>query len=334
MTTTYLLFLLSAGAIYFACEFFVNAVEWCGKRLNLGATAVGTILAAIGTAMPESAVTLSAVAFGRDPSERDIGVGAAMGGPLVLSTIAYGIVGLVLLGYQKRLGRADAAVLVDHSRLARDQASFLLAFVCKVGLGLAAFAYKPWTAALLLAFYGLYVWQELRTTEAAADEDSLEPLKFRPNQAHPSLAWATFQLTVMLVIIGAASHVFVGQLQAIGNAWQLPPHVVALLLSPVATELPEIMNACIWVRQGKEQLALANISGAMMIQATIPSALGLYFTPWLFDHTLIAAGATTAVAMVYMWVRFSRRQLYASQLLWGFAAYGAFAVYLICCGGH
>lgn len=53
----------------------------------------------------------------------------------------------------------------------------------------------------------------------------------------------------------------------------------ALLLSLVATELPETLNPVIWVRQGKVALALGNISGAMMIQATIPSALGIFFTP-------------------------------------------------------
>lgn len=31
------------------------------------------------------------------------------------------------------------------------------------------------------------------------------------------------------------------------------------ILSPVATEMPETINALIWVRQGKERLALANI---------------------------------------------------------------------------
>ena len=52
------------------------------------------------------------------------------------------------------------------------------------------------------------------------------------------------------------------------------------------------MNAIIWIRQGKTQLALANISGAMMIQATVPSGLGLLFTSWTFDAraALVRAG--------------------------------------------
>ena len=91
------------------------------------------------------------------------------------------------------------------------------------------------------------------------------------------------ETVLALVVIAGASHVFVNQIETLGVAMGASPHLAALLLAPVATELPEIMNALIWVRQGKERLALANISGAMMIQATIPSALGIFMTPWLLD---------------------------------------------------
>ena len=72
-----LLLLGSAGAIYFASEYFVNGVEWVGHKLDLGQKATGTLLAAFGTALPESVVTLVAVAFNADPAQKDIGVGAA-----------------------------------------------------------------------------------------------------------------------------------------------------------------------------------------------------------------------------------------------------------------
>lgn len=89
------------------------------------------------------------------------------------------------------------------------------------------------------------------------------------------------------------SSVFVHQIDAIGPWLGLSLQLVALLLSPIATELPEILNAVIWVRQGKQALALANISGALMIQATIPSALGLLFTPWILQSALLWAGVVT-----------------------------------------
>jgi cation:H+ antiporter len=137
------------------------------------------------------------------------------------------------------------------------------------------------------------------------------------------------QSLVTLVVIFLASQVFVRQLDAIGPMLGLPAAVTALLLSPIATELPEIMNAIIWVRQGKTALALANISGAMMIQATVPSGLGLLFTPWLFDGALILSGVVTMAAIVYLLVllrtgRFNARTL--SVAVW---FYLVFAVGLV-----
>src|SRR3954451_21978478 len=102
--------LACAVAIYLSCEWFVNAVEWLGERLNVGKMAVGTILAAFGTALPESVVTLVAVTTGATPEAKDIGVGAAMGGPLALATVAYGVTGAMLL--LKRRSRATSSGLV------------------------------------------------------------------------------------------------------------------------------------------------------------------------------------------------------------------------------
>src|SRR6516164_1293698 len=147
MILTLALLLGSAIVIYLACEFFVNGVEWVGHRFGVSKTAVGTVLAAFGTALPESVVTLVAVVFGRTPAQRDLGVGAALGGPLVLATVAYAVVGLVfLLDRRHRGGRIAAAF--STRRLARDQAWFLVIFVFKVALGLLAFAWKPWLGAL------------------------------------------------------------------------------------------------------------------------------------------------------------------------------------------
>jgi len=141
------------------------------------------------------------------------------------------------------------------------------------------------------------------------------------------MAWVAFQSVLALTVIAIASRVFVGQLEAIGEALHLSPHLVALVLSPVATELPETVNAVIWVRQGKERLALANISGAMMIQATIPSSLALFATPWLFDVPLMAAGVVTMIAVIALWVMFRRGAVNARWLVPVGLLYGVFAVF-------
>lgn len=325
------LLLVSAGFIYGACEYFVNGVEWVGRKIGVSQNAVGTVLAAFGTALPESVVTFVAVVFGRDATAKSIGVGAALGGPLVLATIAYPVVGLMLW-----ITRPDARrqpIDVNVQRLGRDQSWFLLIFLFKIALGFVAFAIKPWLGWAFLAAYAAYTWMEMRH-EDNHSEGEPEPLKFQPKKPLPSTALAVLQTLLALVAIFAASHVFVTQLAIVGPWFGIPSTVVALLLSPIATELPETMNAIIWIRQGKHRLALANISGSMMIQATIPTALGLFFTPWLFDSALALAAGITAVAVLGLAIRLRRNTLTPIRLALFVIFYLIFALGVVILSQH
>ena len=294
MFVAVLALLLSAGFVYWACEYFVNGVEWVGHKAGISQNAVGTVLAAFGTALPESVVTFVAVVFGPSTESKNIGIGAALGGPLVLATIAYPIVGVMLLltGSQP----AKAPIDVNRRRLGRDQGWFLLIFVFKIALGFLAFSLKPWLGWVFLAAYAAYTWAEVRH-DGDETEGELEPLLFQRTAENPGWLLVSAQTLLALAVIYVASHAFVAQLNAIGPWLGIPSTAVALLLSPVATELPETMNAIIWIRQGKHRLALSNISGSMMVQATVPTALGLFFTPWIFDGALTVAAAVTAIAV-------------------------------------
>ena len=67
-------------------------------------------------------------------------------GRLALSTLAYGVVGLTLMGSARLECRRKEALDVDCRRLSRDQGWFLIIFVCKLALGLVAFPGSPGSA--------------------------------------------------------------------------------------------------------------------------------------------------------------------------------------------
>jgi cation:H+ antiporter len=298
------LLLGSAAVIYVACEYFVNGVEWVGRKLAVGQKATGTILAAFGTAMPESVITFVAVTFPHHAMDRDVGVGAAMGGPLVLGTIAYAVVGVTLWICQRDLpAGADGRRLYDG--LSRDQAWFIVISLVKVTIGLVAFALKPWIGILFLAAYAAYAWKEMGGEQEIDDEEP-EPLKLSPTAPTANTWTAVLQTVAALGVIFAASRLFVGQLAVLGPFLGLKPQLLSLLISPIATELPETLNAVIWIRQGKVRLALANISGAMMIQATVPTAFAVFATPWLLDRALVVAGAVTLASVCVLFLAFRR----------------------------
>jgi cation:H+ antiporter len=275
-------------------------------------------------------VTLVAVLFGGNGTGADLAVGAAMGGPLVVGTLAYGVTGAVLLWRHHRRSRIRRGDLdgTDVERLIGDQVAFLAIFVVKVVLGLVAFAIKPWLGLLFFVAYAAYFVRELRADGDPAEHVELAPLLLTPRAARPP-GWAVWLQTLAAVgVIFAASRVFVTQLEWAGPALGLAT-VVALLLSPIATELPEVLNAVIWVRQGKTRLALANISGAMMIQATVPSGIGVLGTPWRFDTPLLLAGLATMASVAYLLWLFRRGNVGALRLLAAAGFYVAFAAALV-----
>lgn len=327
MILTILIMLFSALLIYFSCEFFVNGIEWVGKAFKISQSAVGSVLAAFGTALPESIVTFIAVVFGTNSKQKDIGIGAALGGPLVLSTIAYAVVGIGIFVFcsKRKFGEC---IKCDGKKLARDQAWFMWIFVFKIALGLIAFTVKPLLGILFLIAYGIYFYREMSADNNEIAED-LEPLKISPKNVQPKKLLILTQTIGALILIFIGSQLFVNNLGKLSISLGMAPHMVSLLLSPVATELPETLNAIIWVRQGKEKLALSNISGSMMIQATVPSALGIMFTPWLLDKYLIISAIITFVAIFSLWVCLKRNRLSDKRLAFNGIFYIVFIIGII-----
>jgi cation:H+ antiporter len=68
-----------------------------------------------------------------------------------------------------------------------------------------------------------------------------------------------------------------------------------LIITPVATELPEKFNSVIWIHRGKDTLAMGNITGAMVFQSSVIPALGIASLPGNWK-TLALASALLALA--------------------------------------
>ncbi|KAF0223986.1 MAG: inner membrane protein, partial [bacterium] len=98
------------------------------------------------------------------------------------------------------------------------------------------------------------------------------------------------------------AHLFVGAIGYLATLFGIPAFVLAIIIAPIATELPEKFNSIIWVRQGKDTLALGNITGAMVFQSSLIPALGIALTPWeLNPLALISAVlALTSAGIVYL----------------------------------
>jgi cation:H+ antiporter len=342
--TDVLVLLVSLVVILFAAELFTNGIEWMGRKLGLGEGAVGSVLAAVGTALPETLIPIIAIVFATAEGSHEVGVGAILGAPFMLSTLAMFVTGLGIVAFRARR-TTGTVVSVDTRILAHDLRYFFVGYSLAVGSAFlpADLSAVRWLIAIVLI--GLYVWYVKGHLEGDAGDHSedLAPLRMRTldRDAHrldpsdPRLRVIALQVVaaVGLIIVGAVF--FIDAVNNVAHALGVSEVLLALVIAPIATELPEKFNSIIWVRQGKDTLALGNITGAMVFQSTIPTVVGLVLAAdtWVVQEGSYTAFASAAIALIATAVIFipARRRggLEARHLLVGGLFYLGYLMFVI-----
>jgi cation:H+ antiporter len=324
-----LLLFVSFAVILSGALLFTNAVEWIGHRLSLGEGAVGSLLAAVGTAMPETLIAVVAL-IGAAEGADQVAIGAIVGAPFLLGTLAMGLVGLFAYLYRER--REQGLELKAHRpTLERDLLFFLLFFGISLSLGWGApDALRIPVGILVMLAYLFYVARTLRGGGEVQDEETLNPLIFErrtERSEDPALSLCVIQLLVGLGAMVGGAHLFVEELLKIAESIGVEALVLALVLAPLATELPEKVNSFFWVREGKDSLALGNITGAMVFQSTIPVGIGLIFTDWeLSGNAALSVVLGLAGGLLAYEVLHRRGRFGLPAVVTWFALYAAFIV--------
>jgi cation:H+ antiporter len=313
---------LAFVVILVGAELFTNGIEWFGRKLNLAQGAVGSVLAAVGTALPETMIPIIAIGWGgRGEATDEVGIGAILGAPFMLSTLAMFVTGIGVVAWRRRRATGTRMV-VDTTVLVHDIRTFLAAYTLAIATAFLPHEFGWLRYVVAVVLIGMYAWYVKGHLDADAEdqEDELEPLRFHridrvgvtANPRVPRLRIVGVQVLFALGCIVGGAYLFVGAVDRLAAAAGVSELLLALVIAPIATELPEKFNSLIWVRQGKDTLAMGNITGAMVFQSAIPTVVALVLAgdAWHVDDGsriafLSAAIAFIAVAAIFgpMWRR-------------------------------
>jgi cation:H+ antiporter len=321
--------ILSLAAILGAAVLFTNAVEIVGDRLNLGAGAVGSVLAAVGTALPETMIPLVAIlgallVGSGSAAAGEIGIGAILGAPFLLATLALFIVGAAAIAYKSRR-KTGSEITADRQTAIPDLGFFLVCLALATAAGILSLSLllKILLALVLVAAYVIYVvWTVRKGGEAEGDVPA--KLTLWPYHSQGPIWAVSAQLIGTIAVMGFGAHLFVGAVEHLSRSVGIPAGLIALVLAPLATELPEKFNSVIWLRDNKDTLAIGNITGAMVFQSTIPVSIGVLFTPWQLDF-LSAFAAILAIVSSIVFLGFLLRK----APLRAFYMLGAGSLYIV-----
>ena len=320
---------LGLVAILIGAQLFTNGIEWFGHKLNLAEGAVGSVLAAVGTALPETMIPIVAILSSGhvdagSSAGHGVGVGAILGAPFMLGTLGMLVTGGAVWTQRRKRPTGDR-VLVDSSVLRKDVLYFFLAYGIAVGsafLPSDAGVVRIGAAVVLVILYAVYVRAHFIADPDVDAADlphlrELAPLRLhgldvqgkRDTPDVPRLRVVNLQVLVALALILGGAAVMVDAVEHLSSTMGVPPVLLSLVLAPIATELPETYNSIIWVRQAKDTLALGNITGAMVFQSCIPTVFGLLLAAdaWKVDFNStesILSFASAGIAFLSMAIIF------------------------------
>lgn len=330
MIESVLMLILSLGLILLGAELFTNGIEWFGRKLKIAEGAVGSVLAAVGTAMPETMIPIVAILFSKEKGSSEIGIGAILGAPLMLSTLAFFVTGVAVFAFAAAK-RRTARLNVDHVVVGRDLRTFLMVYTVAIAAAfLPGKPYKVAVAVFLVGIYAYYVRQTFLTATGSGYEQETGPLHIHRKAEVPRLRVVVLQVFAALLLIVGGAQIFVKHLSHIALVSGISAFVLATIITPIATELPEKFNSITWIRQRKDTLALGNITGAMVFQSSILPAIGLLFTPWALSSNpqALAAAVVAMAASIFAWAELTwRKRVSPYTLLAGIIFYAAYIVY-------
>lgn len=291
--------------ILVAAEVFTNALEHLGEKLKISEGVTGSIFAAVGTALPETMVPLLALLAGTSNPKvnEEIGVGAILGAPLMLSTLSISLLAFAVLGKRGALGEFRP----EKTGLLRDLNFFLAAFSFAT---LALFIPHQMTAAraalgfAMALIYFIYLLLTLRASKGLVSDghgtEAEAPMLLCRLGLPNHMVIVLLQLAGGLGLLVFGAQGFIHGVEAASSLLGVSALLLSLLIIPIATELPEKVNSILWVRRHKDTLAFGNITGAMVFQGTLLPAIGIMLTPWEPRHEVLAGVMVTLLGAAWL----------------------------------
>jgi cation:H+ antiporter len=257
---------------FFASRRAVSHASALAFGLRVRPFLIGVTLLAIGTDLPEIANSIVASVSGHG----DINVGDSIGSSVTQVTLILGL--LPFLGGAFTAGPSRVLAIGSLTVVALGIGAFLMrdGYLSRADGTVLAIAW------LISSFI---VW---RKAPPAAQPEVIVPSRRKSYHALATLGY------MILVVAGATAAVqaFV----KLAEAFSVPEYLMTFFIASIGTSLPELIVSVTALRRGERDLAIGDILGASLIDATLSIGIGPVIAPTLISSTLAVRGSLFAMA--------------------------------------
>ena len=227
------------------------------SALGISSLMIGLILVSIGTDLPEIANSIVACSSGHG----DIDVGDSIGSVLTQITLILGLI--PFLGRKFKVKRKEVLVIGAFE---------VLALILAISIALTGFTRVK--AFLLIASWPIFLLVIKKTT--AKDIVKKKQLKTQ-NGRHYLIHLVIAALGFVGVAVGALA--VVQSVISLSNELGVPEFFISFFVLAIGTSLPELVVDLTAIRKRQYELAIGDIIGSCIVDATISISIGQLFFP-------------------------------------------------------
>jgi cation:H+ antiporter len=223
---------------------------------GFGKTAVGFILLAMSTSLPE--LTVSAFSTTNEESV-GVAIGNVLGSNIVNVCFILGVV--ILYSSWKNLACIDFIPMITREDIKSLQFGLFIASVIPLTLIYLGFASRL-IGVLLITLFIWNTWQLMKKREGLKDEGAL-------GEAKEKLTWYGFMLLVGVAGVIGCSYFIIDSATKIAISIGVPKVIIGATIVAFGTSIPELATSLKATKNNSINLALANIVGSGFINITL-----------------------------------------------------------------
>ncbi len=315
MTAILMIILLVVGftLLVKGADVFVDGASAIAASLKVPSLIIGLTVVALGTSLPEAAVSITAAFNGSN----DIALGNVVGSNLFNLLVVVGLSGLI------------CPLAVQKSLLHRDiPYSILIAVVMLGCILLPSFGTLSRVDGLiLLALFAIFMYYTVTSALKARQIDELDAPEMEKRPISLPRALLMVVIGIGLIVIGAKFAVYSST--EIARMFGISENIIGLTLVAFGTSLPELATSIVAARKGESDLSLGNAIGSNIFNITFVLGASCALSPIAAPITAVAdAAALIAVTVLFMASVWKKRQVTRLHGAAMFAVYLAYTVYI------
>lgn len=259
---TYILLIVGFVLLIKGADFFVEGSSSVAKRLRVPSLIIGMTIVAMGTSLPECAVSISAALAGNT----GVAVGNAVGSNIFNLMVVCGVCALF------------CPLAVSKETLTREFPFSVLVAVILLGLGWIEMVLGHLDGVVLLVIFAAFLFWMIRSAQKAraAGSSEDEEYKIRP-------IWQC-----IVFIVGGAAAIAVGgdlvvdSASKIADAFGMSANLIGLTIVAFGTSLPELVTSVVAARKHEVDMALGNVIGSNIFNILLVLGVAAAIHPMVF----------------------------------------------------